>query len=390
VGREVYVGATGDVVKALRGCSLFSGLTDDELALLGPMSRIRDLEAGARVFSEGDSADQLYVLVDGKVALEMRIRFGPGKADRQATAEVVSPGEPCGWSALVEPYVYTMSAVCLEPCRVAAIPAPLLRDLLANCPMGLTVMKKLAQLIATRARHSRDTLLHALAIMSHDLKAPLAAIETYNQVLLGGFAGPVNDEQKEMLERNSVRIKEMLTLISDLLDISRIEAGTLAREYEMVSLADLARDGLSVAEALGQAKGITVRAEIPVDVPEIVAAPARVQQVVTNLLSNAVKFTPSGGAVTLVVSDLPDEQQVDIIDTGTGVRPYDQPRIFDDFYTGANVEAKGQGLGLSIARKIVVAHGGRIWVESPYPPQGTGGSRFSFVIPKNLRIFKSQ
>jgi signal transduction histidine kinase len=339
---------------------------------------------------EGDSADQLFVLVDGKVALEMRIRFGPGRADRQATAEVVAPGDPCGWSALVEPYVYTMSAVCLEPCRVVAIPAPLLRDVLANCPMGLSVMRQLARLIATRARHSRDTLLHALAIMSHDLKAPLAAIETYNQVLLGGFAGPVNDEQKEMLERNSVRIKEMLTLISDLLDVSRIEAGTLAREYEQISLADLARDGLSVAEALGQSKDITVRAEIPTDVPEIVAAPVRIQQVITNLLSNAVKFTPTGGTVTLVLTDLPDGQQVDIIDTGIGVSPADLPRIFDDFYTGANVQGKGQGLGLSIARKIVVAHGGRVWVESPYPSSGAGGSRFSFVIPKNLRIFKTQ
>jgi signal transduction histidine kinase len=380
----------GDIVRVLRGCSLFADLTDAELALLAPLSRILEFDFGARIFAEGEAADQLYVLIEGKVALEMRVQFGPGKTTRLATAEVVLPGEPCGWSALVEPYVYTMSGVCLEPCKVVAIPAPVLREVLAHCPMGLAVMRRLAQLIAARARTARDTLVHALAILSHDLKAPLAAVESYNQVLLGGFTGPLNDEQKEMLERSSVRIKEMLTLISDLLDVSRIEAGTLAREFEVTNLGRLAEDCLAVAQALGESKGVRVMSSIAPNLPDIVAAPVRIQQAVTNLLSNAVKFTPPGGTVALTILDLGDQQQVEVIDTGSGVNPEDLPRIFDDFYTGRNVEGKGQGLGLSIAKKIVAAHGGRIWVESPYPSGGTGGSRFAFTIPKNLRIFRSQ
>jgi signal transduction histidine kinase len=377
------------VVALLRQCSLFHELTDDELALLGPFCRIEEDGIGQVIFSEGQPATHLYVITKGKVTLEIKVQFGSGRADRRATAEVVEPYEVCGWSALVEPYTYTMTAICLEPTTVVSVPAADLRELLTHCPMGLAVMKRLAELVASRLKHTRDTLLHSMAVLSHDMKAPRAAIESYNQVLLGEFAGPINQEQREMLERNSVRIKELLTLISDLLDISRIESGNLSREFEPVSLSKIGEECLAVAQALGEAHGVRVEGQIPADPLRIVAAGSRLRQVFTNLLSNAVKFTPEGGTVTLRLKDKDDAIEAQVIDTGTGISPDDLPRIFDDFYTGKNVEAKGQGLGLAIARKIVLAHKGRIWVESPYPAGGTGGSCFTFAIPKNLQSAKS-
>ena len=377
------------VIRILRTCSLFEGVTDDELSLIGPFCRLDRFEAGTVVFSEGQSADRLYVLEKGKISLELKVQFGSGKAERRATAEVVEPGEPCGWSALVEPYMYTMSAVCLEPCVAVSVPAAELREVLTFCPMGLTIMRRLAGLVASRLKHTRATLVHSLAVLSHDMKAPLAAIESYNQVLLGEFAGPLNEEQREMLERNSVRIKELLALISDLLDISRIDAGTLAREFQPVSLATIAEECLAVAQALGRAKGVSVVGEIA-PMPSIIAAGSRLRQAITNLLSNAVKFTPPGGTLTLRLLDTGDSIQCEVTDTGVGIPSDDQPRIFDDFYTGKNSEATGQGLGLSIAKKIVGAHKGRIWVESPYPADGKGGTRFTLTIPRNLEVFKSQ
>jgi CheY-like chemotaxis protein len=105
------------------------------------------------------------------------------------------------------------------------------------------------------------------------------------------------------------------------------------------------------------------------------------QQALTNLLSNAVKFTPAGGIVSVSCHEVDDYVQVDVADTGIGVPPEEVPKIFDDFYRGMKVDASGIGLGLSIAKKIVEAHGGRIWLESPCRESGVG-SKFSFTLPK--------
>ncbi len=374
----------------LRDCAFFKELSDDELSLMTLLCHEEQHEAGSTVFSEGQPADALYVLAEGKVALEIKIQLAMGRSGRRATTEIVSPGEVFGWSALVDPYMYTMTGVCLQPIKVVVIPAAELRQILSSCPMGLAVMKQLVGTIAGRLKNTRYILLHAMAILSHDLKAPLAAIESYNQVMLGGFAGPINDDQKEILERNSARIKELLTLISDLLDISRIEAGSLEREFERMSLAQVGREGLATAQALGAAKGVTAKDEIAADLPDLVGASSRLRQVVTNLLSNAIKFTPAGGTVILRMSDQDGYLQTEIIDTGIGISPDDLPHIFDDFYTGKDVEAKGQGLGLSIAKKIVKAHQGRIWAESPWPPEGQAGTRMVFTIPKNLSPLAAQ
>jgi len=218
-----------------------------------------------------------------------------------------------------------------------------------------------------------------LGMVSHDLKAPLVAIESYCQVILGGFAGEINEEQREMLDRSSHRIGELLNLINDLLDVSRIEAGQIAQEFKATSLAEVVEGSLEDIQAMAKEKGTSLQVEVPAKLPVIHAAPHRLRQVLNNLLSNAIKFTPPEGLITISVEDKRDYLQVVVVDTGVGIPPDDLPYVFDDFFRGRDVERTGAGLGLSIARKIVEAHGGRIWVESPCTTDGKG-SRFTFTL----------
>jgi signal transduction histidine kinase len=220
-----------------------------------------------------------------------------------------------------------------------------------------------------------------LGMVSHDLKAPLVAIESYIQVILGGFAGEINEEQREMLDRSSQRIGGLLNLISDLLDVSRIEAGQIAKEFKVTSLSEVVEGSLEDIQAMAKEKGMKLQVEVPANLPIIHAAPHRLQQVLNNLLSNAIKFTPPEGLITISVEDKEDQLQIEVMDTGVGIPSEDLPYVFDEFFRGRDVEMTGAGLGLSIAKKIVEAHGGRIWVESPCTTDGKG-SKFTFTLPK--------
>lgn len=251
--------------------------------------------------------------------------------------------------------------------------------------------RELAQANARLAEASRLKT-YFLSMASHDLKSPLVAIESYLRVLLGGYAGEIKPNQKEILERSSIRIRELLTLIDDLLDIGRIESGKLAQEFQTVDMAQVIAAAVEDVRTISQNKGITLDMQVGPLRP-VQGAPARLQQVLANLLGNAVKFTPEGGRITVearelrederkegVTAGLPPSILVSVTDTGIGISPEDLPHLFEAFYRGKGAGKPGAGLGLSIAQKIVEAHGGRIWAQSP-PPGQASGSRFSFTIP---------
>ncbi|MBM4465070.1 MAG: cyclic nucleotide-binding domain-containing protein [Chloroflexi bacterium] len=223
-----------------------------------------------------------------------------------------------------------------------------------------------------------------LGMVSHDLKAPLVAVESYLQVILGGLAGEISEKQREMLERSSYRIEELLDLIGDLLDFSRIEAGQIVQEFKATSLAEVVEGSLVDVQAMAKEKGIELRVEMPEKLSVIQAASHRLRQVLNNLLSNAIKFTPPQGLITISVEDKRDCLQVEVMDSGAGIPPEDLPYVFDEFFRGRDVERAGAGLGLSIAKKIVEAHGGKIWAESPCTDDGRG-SKFTFILPKTSR-----
>jgi len=232
-----------------------------------------------------------------------------------------------------------------------------------------------------KLEEERNRFLTFLSIAAHDLKAPLTAIQGFLWVMLGGFAGELSEKQRNMLERSSLRIKELLDLISDLLDIPRIETGQIVPEMKEVSLRQIIKNSCDGLRSQAKEKGIKVKLELPQSLPKISGSGPRLQQVMTNLLSNAICYTPEG-TVTIRVTEKKEYVQVEVIDTGIGIPAEDLPRVFDDFFRGSNVEIKGTGLGLSITKRLVEAHGGRIWVESPCH-ETKRGCKFTFTLPKS-------
>ncbi len=232
----------------------------------------------------------------------------------------------------------------------------------------------------TKLEEARNRFLRFLGVTVHDLKAPLTAIQSYFWVMLGGFAGTLTEKQRNMLERSSQRIKELLTLVSDLLDIPRIDTGQITQEMKQVSLSRIVKASIADLRDQAKQKKVKLKAELPQGLPKIHGAGPRLQQVITNLIGNAINYTPEG-VVTIRVNEGDNEIKIEVMDTGIGIPPEDLPHVFDDFFRASNVEAKGTGLGLSIAKRIVETHGGRIWVESPCP-ETNSGSKFTFTLPK--------
>lgn len=372
-------------VSRLRQFRIFGEFNDNELQMLAPLGQEMKYEAGDFIVKEGDEAKYFYVVESGRVGVEKDLRLGPRGASRRTTVQVLTQGGGFGWSSLIgEEHSYGRSAVCLEPTKVIRIDSAGLCDLLRKYPhLGYNVMKQLALIISSRLGSTTETMTYVLSILSHELKSPLAAVDSYLQVMLGGFTGELTEKQKQWLEKSSQRLKELGHLMNNLLDISRADTTEIVSHVEEVSLADAVRLSLDDVRIAAREKQTELKVEIPDDLPLVEGSASRLRQVFTNLLSNSVKFTPAGGWVSLKLEDKGDHIQAEVTDNGIGIPTEDLPRIFDSFYRGRNVEEKGSGLGLSIVRKIVEAHQGKIWVESPYE-EGQPGTRFTFTLPKRL------
>ena len=234
----------------------------------------------------------------------------------------------------------------------------------------------------------RNRFLRFLGVAAHDLKAPLAAIQSYFGVLLGGYSGELNEKQRAMIERSSVRITELLKLISNLLDIPRIETGQLVQEMKECSLLEVINSCVSEMKYMAVQKGIVLKTEIPAAFSPVSGSSARLKQVLTNLLSNAINYTPQGEVLVRAL-ERESEVQIDVVDSGIGIPSEDLPHIFTDFFRASNVTSKGTGLGLSISKRIVEAHQGHISCESPCAETKTG-SRFSVVLPKLTTMERRQ
>jgi signal transduction histidine kinase len=219
-----------------------------------------------------------------------------------------------------------------------------------------------------------------LGVVAHDLQAPLVATQSLMSYMLDGYTGQITDGQRDLLERGVRRIDGLLTLLTDLLDIPRIEAGEITREMREISLNDVVKRSVEGLDSLARQKGLALKVELPESPPKIHGASRRLQQVLTNLVGNAVNYTREGAVLVRVVNS-DNEVRVEVIDSGIGILPEDLPRLFNDFFRGSNVPMKGTGLGLSISKRIIEAHGGKIWAESP-DPETKKGSRFTFTLPK--------
>jgi len=372
-------------LEALERASLFRDLPAALLRRLAALGEERSYAPGQRIFHEGEGATHLCVIKEGRVALEMDLQIGRTEAgERRTFAAVLSPPDCFGWSALVPPHTRTMSAVAIQATTVVAFEREALERLIADDPRaGVLLMRGLAQVVGHRLMEARAKLSFVIALVSHELKAPLAAVESYLQVILCGYAGDVPDRQREMLGRCSIRVQELIELINGLLRVSRIETGDFSAEIIPTSMQVVIEKAVENVNSAAQEKGVRVRVEMPSDLSLLPLAPIRIQEAFTNLLDNSVKFTPAGGEVVVLVCDQGGHIQVRVRDTGIGISASELPRIFDEFYRGQKAQSKGLGLGLSLVKKIVEAHQGQIWVESPLPGEACG-TIFTFTLPKTL------
>ena len=214
-----------------------------------------------------------------------------------------------------------------------------------------------------------------LANMSHELRTPLNAIIGFSEVLLEQMFGPLNDKQSEYLGDIVTSGRHLLLLINDTLDLSKIEAGKMDLELATFALPTVLEDGVTMVREPAARHRIECSVDAGPDLNEIEADERKVKQVVFNLLSNAVKFTPDGGSVAVRARRVGDVAEVAVADTGVGIDPADQGRIFQEFQQAGHQE--GSGLGLALARSLVALHGGRLWVES----ERGSGSTFTFTLP---------
>ncbi len=223
-----------------------------------------------------------------------------------------------------------------------------------------------------------------VATVSHELRTPMTAIKGYVDILTMGAAGALNENQLHFLDVVRNNIDRLNTLVSDLLDISRIEAGRVTLNPQAVDLHEIAED--VVAEVLQRSqnddKPMALSLDIPKKLPSVIGDGERVRQILGNLVDNAYNYTPNNGTIRVNIHQENGEIQVDVQDNGVGIAPEDQTRIFERFYRGEHplvLATPGTGLGLPIVRQLVEMHNGRIWMSSTGVPGD--GSTFSFTLP---------
>jgi signal transduction histidine kinase len=254
------------------------------------------------------------------------------------------------------------------------------RDELGALAVNLNHMNdelgRLYEQLEAASRHKSEF----LANMSHELRTPLNAIIGFSEVLLERMFGQMNDKQEEYLRDIHSSGRHLLSLINDILDLSKVEAGRMELELAAFDLPETLGSALTLVKERASRHGVAVDLEIDARVGGVVGDERKIKQVVLNLLSNAVKFTPEDGRVGLRAVPVDGATEISVSDTGIGIAPEDQGAIFEEFRQVGSEAGKreGTGLGLALAKRFVELHGGKIWVTSALGQ----GSTFTFTLPE--------
>jgi len=222
-----------------------------------------------------------------------------------------------------------------------------------------------------------------LSHVSHELRSPLTAIKQFTNILLGGLAGDLNKEQREYQQIVLRNIRQLQSMIDDLLEVTRLESGKLTVEPERLSVSMAVIDSFNTLEGTARGKRITLSHDLPPNLPSALADQTRLRQILIILLDNAIKFTPEGGAVTVLARPFEKDLRylvIEVSDTGCGISTEITEEIFERLYqVSERTEAsrKGLGLGLYICKELVMRQGGRIWATR----RRQKGSTFSFTLP---------
>jgi signal transduction histidine kinase len=220
-----------------------------------------------------------------------------------------------------------------------------------------------------------------LASMSHELRTPLNAVIGFSEVLLEKMFGDINAKQEEYVHDILASGRHLLSLINDILDLAKIEAGRMELDVEEFDVAQAIDNAVVLVRERATRKGLTLETSLDRGLGALSGDQRKIKQVLLNLLSNAVKFTPEGGRVAVRAHRLDGQVEIAVSDTGIGIAAEDHEAVFEEFRQVGTDYAKkheGTGLGLTLSRKFVELHGGRIWVKSA-PGEG---STFAFTLPE--------
>ena len=254
-----------------------------------------------------------------------------------------------------------------------------LGTLAANLNRMSQELGRLYQQLEAANRHKSEF----LANMSHELRTPLNAIIGFSEVLDEHMFGELNAKQDEYVRDIHSSGLHLLSLINDILDLAKVEAGRMELSLSTFNVPAALENAITLVRERAARHGVTLNMQVDEALDSITGDERKFKQILLNLLSNAVKFTPAGGKVELRGKQLPDCVEVSVTDTGIGISAADQALIFEEFrQVGGDYAGKpeGTGLGLTLARKFVEMHGGRIWVESELGK----GSTFSFTVPMSV------
>jgi len=258
------------------------------------------------------------------------------------------------------------------------------RDEMRQLADAFNGMAQELQASSARERDLERARRQLVAAVSHDLRNPLASMRAMVESINDGV---VADEASvsRYLHQLQYEVEYLSQLIDDLFELSQIDAGLLETNLGWASLEDLISDTLESVSAQAALRRLVVEGEVEASLPPVLMDTTRVQRVLSNLLQNALRHTPSDGTIRIEAHDVGKEIRVTVADTGEGIPAEEIPHVFEQFYRGDRARSRndgGSGLGLSIAERIVAAHGGRIWAESELGR----GARFTFTLPKGVAM----
>jgi signal transduction histidine kinase len=219
-----------------------------------------------------------------------------------------------------------------------------------------------------------------VSMVSHEIRSPLNSVLAQIKVVTDGLAGEISQKQREILSRASEKIKSLVCLSSELLDLAKIESGLISQEKEQLNMSEILEDQVTFHSAAAQAKRLHLELEWPLETGPVIVNRRNMEEVLSNLINNAINYTPEGGRVAVSAAMEEGYLRVSVSDTGIGIASEDQERIFAPFYRVKDEKTRfiiGTGLGLAIVKRIVEAHNGFIRVES----EPGRGSTFHVYIP---------
>jgi len=252
--------------------------------------------------------------------------------------------------------------------------------LAANLNRMSDELGRLYQQLEAASRHKSEF----LANMSHELRTPLNAIIGFSEVLQQRMFGELTAKQAQYVDVILASGRHLLSLINDILDLSKVEAGRMELEPTTFDLQLAIENTVALVRDRAAHHGLRLELALDGELGHVVADERKVKQILLNLLANAVKFTPDGGGIEIRASRTDGKVEISVSDTGIGIAPEDQEVIFEEFrQVGTDYARKreGTGLGLALVKRLVELHGGQIWVKS-----GAGkGSTFTFTLPLTQR-----